>query len=471
MSYYNAIEYLYGLQKYGIKLGLEKTRAILSVLGDPYSTLRFVHVAGTNGKGSVSSMLSSVLMAHGSRVGLFTSPHLVSFTERIRINNEQISESEVVSLTEEIRSALHNSQSEIPDPTFFEFVTAMAFLYFSRNKVDWVVMEVGMGGRLDATNVITPVVSVITKIGLDHKEFLGNSLTEIATEKAGIIKQGIPVISAMQGKEAAEVIHNTAHEKSAPLFVYGKDFHGDLRSSGLNGVTFNYHNAVQSIPDMQTSLAGEHQVLNACLAIKAFELCVEHYSVTASIPDARRSAPDAVREGLGSTKWPGRLEMVSEGPHIMIDGAHNPDAAVALSEFIKKYLGDYKIILIMGVMSDKDVQGILGPLLPLASEIIFTAPDYGRAAPPQKLAEYAADMGFSSKIAVSVKDAIEMARQSSAEERKPTVGTQACGSAEVKQSFREPSELILITGSFYTIGEAKELLGEKAILGNLRETL
>jgi len=186
MSYPEAINYLYGLQKYGIKLGLEKTGIILSRLGNPHKDFLSIHVAGTNGKGSVSAMTASVLMVHGFKVGLFASPHLVSFTERIRINNEQISESDVVSLTEEIRSKISDLKSQIPEPTFFEFVTAMAFLYFSRVCVDWAVIETGMGGRLDATNIITPEVSVITKISYDHKEFLGETLTDIAHEKAEI---------------------------------------------------------------------------------------------------------------------------------------------------------------------------------------------------------------------------------------------------------------------------------------------
>lgn len=259
MSYIGAINYLYGLQKYGIKLGLEKTGIILSQLGNPHKDFLSIHVAGTNGKGSVSAMIASVLMAHGFKVGLFTSPHLVSFTERIRINNKHISESDVVSLTEEIKSKISNIKSQIPEPTFFEFVTAMAFLYFSANSVDWAVIETGMGGRLDATNIITPEVSVITKISYDHKEFLGETLTDIAYEKAGIIKSKIPVVSAHQEKEAGEVIAATAKEKSSSLFTYGKDFNGRLRSSGIEGITFDYFDDSCTITDLYTPLAGDHQ--------------------------------------------------------------------------------------------------------------------------------------------------------------------------------------------------------------------
>lgn len=468
MSYPEAINYLYGLQKYGIKLGLEKTGIILSQLGNPHKDFLSIHITGTNGKGSVSAMTASVLMAHGFKVGLFTSPHLISFTERIRINNKQISESDIVSLTEEIKSKISNLKSKIPEPTFFEFVTAMAFLYFSKNSVDWAVIETGMGGRLDATNIITPEVSVITKISYDHKEFLGETLTDIAHEKAGIIKKGVPVVSAHQEKEAREVIVATAKERSSPLFIYGKDFSGKLRSSSLNGITFDYIDSELQTPNSKLSdlfvpLAGEHQIFNACIATKAATLALMQTSKF----EIRNSK--LIKDGLAATKWHGRLEIVSNDPVIMIDGAHNPDAAQALSEFIKKHLNDYRIILIMGIMADKDIHGIMSPLLPVASEIIFTAPDYGRAALPQKLAEIALYMGFSSKVANSVRDAIETAlsefRVKSSElrvKKKDRI---------LSTSQMLNSKLILITGSFYTIGEALEVLGERAVLGTLRETI
>lgn len=447
-AYNDAINYLYGLQKHGIKLGLEKTANIASLLGDPHKKFPSIHIAGTNGKGSVSAMTASIVSAHGFKVGLFTSPHIVSFTERIRINNEPISESEVVNLTEEIKFQIQNSKFKIPEPTFFEFVTVMAFLYFARNNVDWVVVEVGMGGRLDATNIITPEVSVITNINYDHKEFLGDTLAEIAKEKAGIIKKNIPVVSSMQEKEAEEVIYKTAKERSSHLFMYGKDFSGKLKSTGLNGTFFDYFDDSCSLNDLHTPLAGQYQASNACIAIKAAMVALERNSKF-KIQNSK-----LIRDGLTATQWHGRLEIVTRDPLIIIDGAHNPDAANVLARFIKDNLSDYKIILILGVMSDKDITGIMTPLLPLASEIIFTAPNYGRAASPQKLAEMALQMGFSSKCANSVRDAIEMAKNLS---------------SSLHRSIA-PS-LILITGSFYTLGEAMEALGKKAVFGTLRETI
>lgn len=477
MSYINAIDYLYNLQKYGIKLGIEKTQKIMSVIGNPHNDFRTIHVAGTNGKGSVSAIIASILMANGFKVGLFTSPHLVSFTERIRINNKEISESDVVNLTKEIKTRLEYLKSQIPDPTFFEFVTAMAFLYFSRNAVDWAVIEAGMGGRLDATNIIIPEVSVITKISYDHKEFLGDTLTAIAKEKAGIIKNRVPVVSAQQDKEAEEVIIKTAIEKSSPLFIYGKDFSGKLRSSGLEGITFDYIDNSYTIANLHTPLAGDHQLFNACIAIKAAMIAIRKKRPESQVFNEINEKTDylfeplnsqiletLLKDGISKTKWHGRLEIVNYDPIIMIDGAHNPDAASVLAEFIRSHLINYRIILIMGVMSDKDIKGIMSPLLPVASEIIFTAPNYSRAASPQRLSEIALQMGFPSKTANSVKEAIEMAMK---DYNAPCI---------MSNEFKSPlithhSSLILITGSFYTIGEAMEILGKTSVLGTLRETV
>lgn len=441
MSYSDTIDYLYGLQKYGIKLGLEKTGAIVSLLGNPHKSFRSLHVAGTNGKGSVSAMLSSILAAHGHRVGLFTSPHLASFTERIRVGRQEITEEEVIALTSEIRQELSQATPRLPEPTFFEFVTAMAFLYFRRKGVQWAVIETGMGGRLDATNILEPDVCVITKVGLDHREFLGDTLTAIAAEKAGIIKPGVPVVCAWQDNDAERVLRTTAAERSSQLLMYGKDFSGKLTACGLEGVTFDYNDSFRTITDLHTPLPGKHQLSNACLAVRAASLALE--------AELRHLRVSALREGLSSTRWRGRLDMVGRVPDIMIDGAHNPDAARALAEFIKEHLGDREIILVMGIMADKDMDGIMRPLLPLASEIVFTSPNYGRAASAQALSGLALSMGFPATTSSSVKEAIDTAVALSA----------------------RPSALILITGSFYTIGEAMEILGGKTVLGSLRETL
>jgi dihydrofolate synthase/folylpolyglutamate synthase len=439
-EYEDSIAYLYGLQKYGIKLGLENTISLLSLLDNPQSSFRSIHIAGTNGKGSTAAMIASILRTAGFRVGLFTSPHLVSFTERIRVDNVEIREAEVVELTHEIRKTIENNQPSAMShepflPTFFEFVTALGFLYFKRKGVEWAVVETGMGGRLDATNILTPAVSVITHISYDHREFLGQTLREISGEKAGIIKKGIPVVSAAQEAEVIGVITKMAAETGSGLHIYGKDFLSRPHTIDMHGITFCYEGK-RRMDNLHVSLTGLHQVENASLAIRAIELCMEQGDVPSP----------AVREGLAHAQWPGRLELIEKEGRTydyLIDGAHNPSASKALADSLEKYFIPFygKVVLIMGVMADKDMEAMMKPLLPLASEVIFTAPEYERAAPPARLAEYANAQGFSSRVKDSVRASMELAQELA---RKGSQKT-----------------LIVITGSFYTIGEAKSALGHE----------
>jgi len=470
MSYSGTINYLYNLQKHGIKFGLENISRLMSSFGNPHGSFLSVHVAGTNGKGSVSAIIASVLRTAGLKVGLFTSPHLVSFTERIRINGEEITENDVIGLTEEIRGVVERRGDF--SPTFFEVVTAMALLYFKRKEVDIAVIEVGMGGRLDATNIITPGVSVITNISYDHREFLGATLKEIAHEKAGIIKDGVPVVVSYQEPEAMEVIERKAIEKGARLYVYGRDFSSILRRGDLLGICFDYWTSDSqfAIPDLVLPLIGEHQMQNASVAIKAAMIVLKrmgHGSSGIMNPDVSEFRNlDFIREGLENVRWPGRLEIVKEDPLILIDGAHNPAAAGALSKAFKKlFYGKYRrIIIVLGIMGDKDVKGIMEPLLPLASEIILTSPEYSRAASPEKLASIAASLGFFNvRIALTVRDAIAMAIKDSYKLQVTSY------KLKNNKNSKLNSSLILVTGSFYTIGEAKEALGVKGILAKLRE--
>lgn len=463
MSYSDSVNYLYSLQKYGVKLGLANTATLLAFLDNPHNSFKAIHVAGTNGKGSTSAMIAAILQAAGFKVGLFTSPHLVSFTERIRVNDKEITEHEVIELTEQIREAALKIKNF--SPTFFEFVTAMAFLYFKREDVEWAVIETGMGGRLDATNVIVPEVSVITNIGYDHKEFLGDTISAIAGEKAGIIKDGVVVVCAMQDKEAEDIICKASEMKLSPLFIYGKDFSGVLRSSDLKGIIFDYTDDTYTINNLFVPLAGEYQLFNACLAIKSAIIALQNSGANIS-SELQHFQTAAIREGLASARWHGRLELISDNPPILIDGAHNPAAAAALSDALRKNFSTVyeKIILILGIMADKDIKGIMGPILPLAAEIIFTAPSYDRAATPEVLAGHASEMGFSRvHTAGTVKDALEMAIA------KTGIRVQEAGGG-TNPNPQAPKPLILITGSFYTIGEAKEALGGKGILSRLRET-
>lgn len=435
MSYQDATGYLYGLQKYGMKFGLDNTRRLMAALDQPHKAFRCVHIAGTNGKGSTAAMLESILRTAGLRTGLFTSPHLVSFTERIRINGEEIPEREVVSLAAEVRDVAAGMEGF--SPTFFEVVTAMAFLHFRRMRIDWAVVETGLGGRLDATNVIDPEVSVITMIDYDHREFLGSTLAEIAGEKAGIIKQGRPVVSADQPGEVLGVLKDRAGAERAPLFIHGRDFFSESVTADPVTPVFTYQ-GTNRYEALSVPLAGLHQVVNASLAVKAAEIIQEnHAGLRLDIP-----------KGIGRVRWPGRLEMVSDDPPILIDGAHNPHAAGILAAHLKLLLGPKfrRIIAVLGVMGDKDVRGILEPLLGMAAEIIVTAPAYGRAATPEALATLSTSLGYPVKIAPTVARAIGLAR-----------------------SLRRDGDLIVITGSFYTIGEAREFLGQPGILSRLRE--
>jgi dihydrofolate synthase/folylpolyglutamate synthase len=482
MSYDDTIRYLYDLQKYGIKFGLENITRLMSALRDPHSAFPSVHVAGTNGKGSASAIIASILQAAGFRTGLFTSPHLVSFTERIRINGREISENDVIALAGEVRDIA--SGLEDFSPTFFEVVTAMAMLYFRRNMTDIAVIEVGMGGRLDATNIVTPEVSVITGISYDHREFLGSSLADIAREKAGILKKTIPVAVSGQEPEVLDVLENIAREQEARLFLYGRDFSSELKKSDISGIRFDYHGSDGfAIQDLALPLPGEHQMQNASVAVKAIELLSKKL-ISPSSPsppppikggDMFSPSPLAgegkgeggnkslnalwlefIREGIGNVRWPGRLEFINDKPPVVIDGAHNPGAATVLARTLKKvFLKNYKkIIIILGIMDDKDIKGIMEPLLPVASEIILTAPAYSRSASPEKLAGIAKSLGFSNlRICPAVKNAIDTAMRA----------------AEDSSLTGDQPSLIVVSGSFYTIGEAKEAFGQKGVLSNLRE--
>ncbi len=465
MSYSETITYIYNLRKHGIKLGLQNINRLVSILGNPHKSFLSVHVAGTNGKGSTSAIIASILKASGYKVGLFTSPHLVSFTERIKVNDEEISEDEVISLTEEIRGKIADIISFDPDfsPTFFEMVTAMAFLYFKRKGIDIAVIEVGMGGRLDATNIVIPKISVITSINFDHTEFLGETLKEIAFEKAGIIKDAVPVVVSSQVPEVLGVINGKAEEKGSKVFLFGRDFFAILKNADYKGISFDYFSGESfKICDLYLPLPGEYQIENASVAIKAAELINQHIT------------HHSIRKGIASVKWHGRLEMIQDNPPVLIDGAHNPSAAEALSRAISKhYLGMYeRIIFILGIMGDKDIEGIMRPILPIASEIILTSPNYDRAAHPEKLAGIANSLGYKRvKIAFSVKKAIEMAvRIAGYRIQKLECETQGTEYKIVpKSGIRNTKTLIVITGSFYTIGEAKETLGHKGLLTSLRE--
>ena len=366
MTYPAAIDYLYGLQKHGIKLGLETMRAVLLAIGNPERRLRVLHIGGTNGKGSTAAMAAAMLQASGVRVGLYTSPHLVEFRERIRVNGVMISEGQLTELVEVIHAALPS----VVTPTFFEITTAMALRYFADSAVDIAVLEVGLGGQFDATNVVNPLACAITTIALDHQEYLGRTEEAIAFEKAGIIKAGVPVVIGNMGHEATTVMRRIADERMAPLWKLGSEF----SVVGDSPEQFVYQGPAWKFEELHCSLAGRHQLENAACAIALLEAAAQS---NFSVDEA------AVQRGMQSVTWEGRLEVIEEDPCVLLDGAHNPAAAIVLARYVEGFQAAHpgsRIILVWGMMRDKDHREFIAPLLPLVSEIVLTQSALARSA-------------------------------------------------------------------------------------------
>ena len=355
MNYAETIKFLYSLRLFGLKLGLEHTRSLAALAGNPQDQLRFIHIAGTNGKGSVAAMLESIYRESGLRVGLFTSPHLVSLRERIQVNRQLIRESDVV------RWAATLQDLNPGDVTFFEFVTVLALGYFAEQRCDLVIWETGLGGRLDATNIVTPLASVITNVEPDHQRWLGHDLKSIATEKAGIIKPGIPALTATSAPEALTVIEETAQ----------------LRDSALTLVTPESASH-PPLDEVQLPLLGWHQRMNAATALATVQILQARFPV----------AETAIRSGLETVDWPGRLQLVktAAGRRILLDGAHNAAAATSLRAVLQENFADTPITLILGILEDKDWELMCEVLAPVAERILCVPVNSERGAAPDKLA-------------------------------------------------------------------------------------
>jgi len=415
-SYKDAVNYLYGLQKYGIKFGLSKTSDIMKSLGDPHKGQKYIHVAGTNGKGSVSAMLESILMKAGMKVGFYSSPHLVRFTERFRINGKEISRARTTELVNELRGAVNPSQP----PTFFEAATAMALSCFAVEKTDISIMEAGMGGRLDATNIIRPLVSVITNISLEHQDFLGNRLIDIAGEKAGIIKKGADLVTGATQPSVIALFKEDCEKKKAGFHRLGKDFRYRSNTSGLS-----YFGMKRNLKGLRPGLAGRYQGRNAALALAVTEILD-----TKGFKISERNISD----GLRDASWPGRLQTMSRDPIIVVDGAHNPGGARELAASISGFSYN-RLILVVGIMADKDIGNIIRLLSPVADYIICTRPEYYRAADPGRIMREVSAAGKHGEEVHTLSGAIEKAR-----------------------GMASSRDLILITGSLFTVGEALSLL-------------
>lgn len=416
MTYPEAIGLLEALQMFGAKPGLERARWLAAQLGDPQNKLRFIHVAGTNGKGSTCAMLESIYRHAGLRVGLFTSPHLVAFAERIQVNRQSIPQADVVRLVEQLQPLLKNLPAD-DHPTFFEVVTILALEYFRQQKCDLVIWETGLGGRLDATNIVTPLASVITNIQYDHQKWLGETLDRIAFEKAGIIKPRVPALTAAEAPEALAVIKQTAAERHAPLtLVTRADSHQGLAAS------------------VPLPLLGEHQRLNAALALRTVELLQPALPVPA----------DACRQGLQNVSWPGRLQLVKQaGRLFLLDGAHNPGGVECLRAALNSLFPGRKPAMIVGILRDKNWEQMCGMLAPLASRLLLVSVASERTASPEELKAVCQQSLPVTSISCHAHLAEALAKVSQ-------------------------EDFVVITGSLYLIGEALERLGLAAAPGNER---
>jgi dihydrofolate synthase / folylpolyglutamate synthase len=411
--YQDGVNYLYSLQKYGIKFGLSKTENLLKAFGNPHKGQRYLHIAGTNGKGSVSAFLGSVLKEAGLKVGFYSSPHLVRFTERFRINGEEIRQDTVAGLIAELRAVV---VPEAP-PTFFEATTAMALIHFAREETDLAIMEVGMGGRLDATNVITPLVCGITNISLEHQDFLGNRLADIAREKGGIIKKGVDVVMAATQSPVIKALEAIAEERRAPFWRVGKDIRYRATPSGLH-----YRGLSLRMRGLRLGLKGIVQARNAALALGIIERLGEK---------GIRVSEETIRKGLENTVWTGRMQVVGTNPTILLDGAHNPGALRVLARSIKPAFQYRRLILVIGVMADKAIAEMMRIIVPLADYVICTRPLYYRAAAAQILMAAVAPLGVSGETVPLLTDALTRAME-----------------------MADPQDLILVCGSLFTVGEA-----------------
>jgi dihydrofolate synthase/folylpolyglutamate synthase len=417
-AYTACLDAMYGMRRFGIVLGLETIANILDGLGNPQQTFSVIHIAGTNGKGSIASTLSTILQKAGYRVGLYTSPHLIRFNERICVDGKPIGDGAVVASWKAVKAVHHGDR----EPTFFEFSTAMAFYEFGRRQVDVAVIETGMGGRMDATNVVSPMLTMITNISLEHRAYLGNTIAAITGEKAGIIKPGIPVITGVTQPIAKGVVEKTAAARKAPLFMRGRDF----RVRRTANDRFTYTGMDHRWSDMRTGLVGSHQVDNASLVLAACELLMR---------GRLNLSEKHIQSGLIDNRWPGRLEVVSQRPYVILDGAHNLMAARRLGRFLKQNLTGRRITMVAGILDDKPYRAILRDLVTPCTRLIITRARIDRSLPVEKLEAAARPLIDDIETVPDVADAVRHAIATSG-----------------------PDDAVCVAGSLYVVGEAKAAL-------------
>ena len=412
------LEHLHGLKSIDIRLDLGPISRLLDHFNNPQNAYGTILVGGTNGKGSIAAMVASILTCGGFRVGLYTSPHLIDIRERIRLDGNMISQKEMDEWIKEVKE--HSTENL----TYFEFLTAVAFLYFCQKRVDLAVLEVGMGGRLDATNVVTPLVSVISNISLDHREYLGNRLEDIAWEKGGIIKNGGNCITAVRQKHVFDFLEEICHKRGAKLFKLGREIKVDIHGNG----SFSYRGTGKRYNHLVCPLKGRHQIDNAALAAGVIDsLATKGFEVN----------DDAVFTGIRDVRWEGRLEILHNAPMVLVDGAHNAAGASVLSNALTEGFFYKKLILIFGVLNDKDYRTMLKKLVPRADRLIITKPDTERGLPPEAIVPVARQ--YSSRIEV-----VENSHKA----------------LERALSIADQDDLICVTGSLYLVGEMKRLFLE-----------
>lgn len=417
-EYEQCLDTMYSLGRFGIVLGLATMQNILNKLGNPQNNFKCIHLAGTNGKGSVASTLSTILSTAGYKTGLYTSPHLVSFNERFCINNKNVTDADVIEAYKAVEAVNTGERSA----TFFEISTAMAFYLFNKKKVEFAIIETGMGGRLDATNIINPILSIVTNISIEHKSYLGNTIAEITGEKAGIIKPKTPVITGVKQASAVSVIEEKAAEESSPLYRFRKQF--KVRRGAKEG-TFTYYGINTKWSDVETQLTGRHQVDNAALALAACEILIEDNHAALTETD--------IKSGLKNTRWPGRLEIVSKSPFTIVDGAHNLVAIRKLTEYLKETFKEKEITLITGVLDDKSYNTMFKCILPVCKRVILTEAKTERSISSDKLLTAAKKLIGDVRVIKDIPEAIKHAETSSSKD-----------------------DVICISGSLYVVGEAKE---------------
>jgi dihydrofolate synthase/folylpolyglutamate synthase len=423
--------YLEKIQNLGIKFGLDNVREILRAFHDPHQKFPSVLVAGSNGKGSVCAFLTKIMSLHGFQAGLFTSPHLVDVEERIRIGGEWIPRRTFCRLLTHLKEKVDQliaAKKLLNPPTYFEHLCCLAFLYFAEQKIDIAFLEVGMGGRFDATNVVDPMVSVITTISAEHQKFLGESLSQIAFEKSGIIKPGVPVVCGVQKQDAYETINGRAAELGAPfygIFDNEDNFRRKKTSRGyvftfrVNGETYHY----------QPSLPGIHQGRNAAAAIAAARILGQRW---------KKLEKDRIIEGIQTTFWEGRLEYISQKPRVLLDGAHNEEGAEALRDYIREFVHS-PVVLVFASMRDKKIERVANILFPLAKNVILTRFPYYRACPPEELAQKAAFV-----------------------DKKPRCEPETGEAFRMAQKLAGPDGIVVVAGSLFLVGEIRKIIRNSA---------